>query len=387
MASAPPTDEADRAAAAGDLPRAIGLLQHAAQQDPGNGGVLLKLASLQRAAGRPAMALDTIERALTLMPLDFMALLMRASLLERLGDARSDEAYANALAGRTPGALPPQVSSIVDHAEQRVAVWRGEREARLGSAVANLAQGWNEEEAARIARFGSNIVRRSRTYHSEPTDFFFPGLMEREFHPRRLFPWLGEIEAATDAIAEDLASVMAAERAELVPYISYADHEPLRQWKPLNRSLDWTAIHLLRGGQRVEANAHHCPRTMALLDRVGQPAIPGASPNAMFSLLAPHTVIPPHVGINNARLVCHLPLIVPAGCWFRVGAETRYWERGKAFVFDDTIEHEAANPSDELRVVLIFDLWHPDLSERERSAVAAMIGCDASSGGGQSGSL
>jgi aspartyl/asparaginyl beta-hydroxylase (cupin superfamily) len=106
---------------------------------------------------------------------------------------------------------------------------------------------------------------------------------------------------------------------------------------------------------------------------VPQPDVPGASPNAMFSLLVPNTVIPPHVGISNARLVCHLPLVVPDGCWFRVGGETRAWKRGEAFVFDDTIEHEAANPSDELRVVLIFDVWHPDLSPVEREAVAALI--------------
>jgi aspartyl/asparaginyl beta-hydroxylase (cupin superfamily) len=93
----------------------------------------------------------------------------------------------------------------------------------------------------------------------------------------------------------------------------------------------------------------------------------------MFSLLAPNTAIPPHVGVNNARLVCHLPLIVPEGCWFRVGGETRLWERGEVLVFDDTIEHEAMNPTDELRVVLIFDVWRPELQPVERQAIAAAI--------------
>ena len=101
----------------------------------------------------------------------------------------------------------------------------------------------------------------------------------------------------------------------------------------------------------------------------------------MFSLLKPRTLIPAHVGVNNARLVCHLPLMVPEGCWFRVGAEKRFWKRGEAFVFDDTIEHEALNPTDELRVVLIFDVWHPDLSEIERDAVAALISTESSNGG------
>jgi len=79
--------------------------------------------------------------------------------------------------------------------------------------------------------------------------------------------------------------------------------------------------------------------------------------------------------------VCHLPLIVPEGCWFRVGAETREWKRGQAFVFDDTVEHEAMNPTDELRIILIFDVWHPQLSPLEREAVSALV---ASEGGAPS---
>ena len=133
------------------------------------------------------------------------------------------------------------------------------------------------------------------------------------------------------------------------------------------------AIHLFQNGRTIEANARHCPATLELLSRCGQPKIAGASPNAMFSLLGPGIAIPPHVGFNNARLVCHLPLIVPEGCWFRVGAQTRYWRRGEAFVFDDTIEHEAMNPSAELRVVFIFDVWNPNLSLVEREAVKALI--------------
>jgi aspartyl/asparaginyl beta-hydroxylase (cupin superfamily) len=93
----------------------------------------------------------------------------------------------------------------------------------------------------------------------------------------------------------------------------------------------------------------------------------------MFSLLAPRTRIPPHTGVANTRLVCHLPLIVPPDCGFRCGATTRQWVVGETFVFDDTIEHEAWNDSGELRVVLIVDLWPPALDAVEREAVARMI--------------
>jgi aspartyl/asparaginyl beta-hydroxylase (cupin superfamily) len=89
----------------------------------------------------------------------------------------------------------------------------------------------------------------------------------------------------------------------------------------------------------------------------------------MFSVLAPKTRIPPHHGETNARLVAHLPLVVPPGCWFRVGYDYREWKEGETLIFDDTIEHEAANDSDQIRVVMIFDIWNPFLSVEERALV------------------
>ncbi|HEX8841403.1 MAG TPA: aspartyl/asparaginyl beta-hydroxylase domain-containing protein [Sphingomicrobium sp.] len=374
--------EADAAIARRDLARAVGLLEQAAEAQPNDLSLWMKVAGLHRAGKQPRKALDAIHKALAIEPRDFTALLMLASLLQQLGEPGAGEAWGNALAQKPDGELPPQLASVVAEGERLHAAWLEQREARLRKFMAAAEAAADPEERAHIERFRANVLRRTRPYHSNPTHYSFPGLAEREFHPRRLFPWLEQVEAATDAIADELQAVMAAERAELVPYVQYEDHLPMDQWRPLNRSRDWTAIHLLENGRRVDANARHCPRTMALLETVPQPQVPGASPNAMFSLLAPDTRIPPHVGISNTRLVCHLPLVVPEGCWFRVGGETRFWKRGEAFVFDDTMEHEALNPSDQLRVVLIFDVWHPDLSAVERDAVAALIGSQSGATGG-----
>ena len=372
--------EAEGAIATGDLRRAVTLLSEAAESRPDDADLWMKVAALHRATGSPQAALDAVHRALAVSPLDFTMLLMKASLLQRLGHPDSGQAWGHALAQKPPGDLPAQIAGVVAEGEKQHAAWVDAREARLKAAMASAEQSADEEERKRIERFRSNAVGRTKAFHSSPTHFHFPELSEREFHPRRLFHWLDEIEAATDTIAEELKAVMTAERAELVPYIQYDEHLPLAQWKPLNKSPDWTAIHLWRNGERVEANARHCPQTLKLLEGLPQPEIRGSGPNAMFSLLAPGTAIPPHVGVNNARLVCHLPLVVPEGCWFRVGTETRFWKKGEAFVFDDTIEHEALNPSDELRVVFIFDIWHPDLSATERDAVTALIGSEGGVG-------
>ncbi len=369
-------EEADRATSVGDLAKAEELLLRATEVLPDDVSVHLKLAALQRASGRLQASLASVHRALSISPLDFTAPLLRASLLERLNDPGAALAWSHALAQEPECELPAHLETVVASAVTRVEQWIASRDARMVAAMSACEKSADDEERARLQRFRSNVLRRTRPYHSEPTHFHFPGLAEREFYPRRLFPWLKRLEEATDVIASEMRSLMAAERAELLPYVRYADHLPLDQWRELNNNPDWTAIHLLQNGRRVEANARLCPKTLELLQMCDQPRIEGASPNAMFSLLAPRTSIPPHVGVNNTRLVCHLPLVIPEGCWFRVGAETRSWTLGEAFVFDDTIEHEAANPSDQLRVVFIFDVWQPDLSSLEREAVTALIEAD-----------
>jgi aspartyl/asparaginyl beta-hydroxylase (cupin superfamily) len=77
--------------------------------------------------------------------------------------------------------------------------------------------------------------------------------------------------------------------------------------------------------------------------------------------------------VANFRLVVHLPLIVPPGCGFRVGGETRQWRIGEAWVFDDTIEHEAWNDSDQTRIIFICDIWSPRLSPDERAVIGEII--------------
>lgn len=381
-AAASLADAADRAAASGDLNEARALLEQAAAAAKDDPALWLRLAAICRASRDLGGALDATHRALAIQPLDFTALLLRATLLDGRDDPAAAEAWTYALAQQPEGELPPQIQRVVEQGRARVQARQAEREQRMKAAMADAEQRASPEEQSRIERFRSNALRVTRPFHSSPTHFHYPGLREFEFHPRSSFPWLDQLEAATAAITAELKAVMAAERAELVPYIQYQAHEPLAQWRELNHSDDWTAIHLLQNGSKVEANAGHCPVTLETLAACNQPQIPGTSPNAMFSLLAPNTAIPPHVGVNNARLVCHLPLIVPDGCWFRVGAETRYWKPGEALVFDDTIEHEANNPSDELRVVLIFDVWHPDLSATERDAVAALLASENAPGSG-----
>ena len=144
---------------------------------------------------------------------------------------------------------------------------------------------------------------------------------------------------------------------------------------------DWGAFYLWKDGELVADNAARCPRTMRALESVPLCRVTNRSPSVLFSLLRPGAHIPAHNGMVNTRLIGHLPLIVPPGCRFRVGNETREWVEGKAWLFDDTIEHEAWNGSAETRVILLFEIWRPELSAEERALVDAMFAAiDAHSG-------
>ncbi len=150
------------------------------------------------------------------------------------------------------------------------------------------------------------------------------------------------------------------------PYVDMEAGIPANKWSPLDKSLDWSAYFLWENGVRNDANAASCPGTAALLERLPLLDIPKRGPTAMFSILKPGAIIPPHTGTTNIRAVVHLPLVVPPDCGFRVGAETRSWREGVAWGFDDTIEHEAWNKSDQTRAILIVDAWNPYLTEDEK---------------------
>ncbi len=314
-----------------------------------------------------------LKAALTIDPMDLLALLMRATLLERQGKQHKAASAFGAAAAVAPPMerLHPDLRPAVQYAIG----FKNKYDAEFGAFLDQyLSAHFDAHHGENLKRFRDSIdmmVGRKRRYESQSMMHHYPGLAAVEFFERKDFPWLDAFEHSTGVIRDEFLGVLADDK-DFVPYITYPDDVPLNQWAQLNNSPNWSAFHLWKNGTQVPANAAKCPKTMTLLAGAPQPQQPGRTPAAMFSLLKPKTHIPPHTGVSNVRLVTHVPLIVPAGCGFRVGNEIRQWVPGNAWVFDDTIEHEAWNNSDQLRVVLIFDIWHPHLSQAEREMVTAM---------------
>jgi len=302
-------------------------------------------------------------------------LLMSATMLEREGRAvPAARAYAAALANAPPDTrLDAATLQAVRRGRAVHEAYTTQLGKHVRASIAAAADECSGEERRRLESFIDTTVRVRRRYHQEPTDYFYPGLPAIEFYDRADFPWLEGFESRASAIGQELADILREDAGGFTPYIHYAPHMPLDQWAELNDSPRWTAFHFFEKGEAITDRARRAPATIEAVSRLPQPSVALRSPCAMYSALQPKTRIPPHTGVANFRLVVHLPLVVPPGCGFRVGGETREWRVGEAWVFDDTIEHEAWNEGDQPRYVLICDIWSPRLSPAERAVIAAVI--------------
>ena len=211
-------------------------------------------------------------------------------------------------------------------------------------------RGFDESQSnTRVGQSLDILLGRKRIHVQEPYHFYFPQLPQKQFYDRADFPWLDAIEAATDAI-----------RAE---------------WQAVGTG---DAVYLWQNGELNEANAALCPQTLAALANAPLARIPGHSPSVLFSHMPPGTRIAPRNGPTNTRLQVHLPLVAPGQCRLRVGNDVREWQTGRAWVFDDSMEHAAWNDSDQARVLLQFDIARPELTADENRWVATLLeGIDA----------
>ncbi len=347
------------------------LFTRATAGDPKHPALWANLASSLKALGRREEEMEAIEKALQLEPRHLSALLQKAAYLEESGDPRgAARVYQNALASVPPGAEPPpSVREALARARTFVETDFSALRAAFEAPLAEVRQRHGGARQRRVDLCLEHLMGERRAYPSQPTWMYFPELPAIEFFDRAEFPWLDALEAASEGIRSELLRVLVADREGLQPYVDFPTSMPLDQWKDLNRSRRWSAYFLWNQSQPNAAHLARCPITAQALEAIPRPRIESRAPTAFFSVLDANTTIPPHTGVTNTRLTVHLPLIVPPGCRFRVGGTTREWVSGQAWVFDDTIEHEAWNPSDTPRAILIFDIWNPLLTPAERELI------------------
>lgn len=350
----------------GDAVRAATLLEAALAEAPGDAGAAYALAVAYRALADPR-ARDGAAAALRLAPGAPQPLVLVADLLAEAGETgAAARHYAAAVrAAGDPARLSPGLRADIARAAAAAAAHAGAKAAAL---EATLDQGGFDRATAppRFTRALDILTGRARPYPQAPQRFLYPGLPATEWHEPG--SWAAAVEEAAPAIRAELATAI---DAPFAPYVEADAIRPGAGDGGMAGNAGWSALYLVREGARAPL-ASRFPATMAAL--AGVPLHDAAgTPSVLFSRLAPGARIPPHTGFVNTRLIAHLALTVPDGPWLRVGNDARPWTRDRVSLFDDTIEHEAANPSSQERTVLIFDVWRPDLSDAERVHIRALF--------------
>ena len=193
------------------------------------------------------------------------------------------------------------------------------------------------------------FIATLRDAGEQPSLAHYPGLTAQPWHDAAAWPIVRDLE-------RDAAQIAAEYRA-----IDPARFMPERE--PIARDGAWDVFMLNERGHAHDDRLALCPTVKTIVD--GNRTVRSLAGLVYFSRLAPHTRVAPHTGPTNMRVRVHLGIAIPPGCGISVGDETRAWEPGRCLAFEDAFPHAVWNGSDRERIVLVLDVWHPDLSDDE----------------------
>jgi len=296
-------------------------------------------------------------------------------VLERLGEReRASLAYAKAARLNLGKEVLLDDPTLPAHARDRVrrgnALIGGFLRELHGNAVDEIRRSWPGVDLERVAASSWRRMHRTAIALSNPAQsphwFYVPHLDRSAWFEREEFPCVEALEARSDEILTEVRERYRIED-DTRPYLSHGNYTD--EWRNIVGTTNWGACHFYNGFRRDEATYSRFPVTASVLDDLPLFRVEGNAMEALYSVLKPGMQIPPHQGVSNVKLTVHLPLVVPENCFLLVQDEARRVEFGRCVFFDDSFQHAARNDSKDVRIVLLFQVWHPDLREEERAAI------------------
>jgi aspartate beta-hydroxylase len=365
----------------GDVPSALDLLRRAVVAAPHDAPTRQHLGRAYELGADYVAAAQAYEQAVQVDPTLFAARLHLGAVLERtqqrdlaliqykraLDDAQRQGQWLD------PATSPASLRPLIEHAV--LAVRKG-RQALFERLFTPLRARYGRDSLRRVEQCVRIYLKEEQAYYPDPRQrpsfLYFPGLPPAPYFNRAKLPWVEALEAQTPAVLAELAQLLPSDagRERVFPT---DDLEALNLRAALDAPPSWNGYYFYRHGERRADNCTSCPNTARALDALPLCRIREHGPEVLYSVFTAGTELLPHRGVTNTRTVGHLPLIVPPDCALRVGGEVHEWRPGRVVVFDDTYEHDAWNHSATTRVVLIFDVWNPYLTEAERAAVADLV--------------
>ncbi|MBD2841824.1 aspartyl/asparaginyl beta-hydroxylase domain-containing protein [Erythrobacter rubeus] len=331
------------------------------------------------AIDRPNPAMDEAEadRRLGADRRDALAMLAKADNRMLAGDHRAANAYYGQVGRLAAEGAPINRSELLRARD--ACEWLARRFGdviREGLVERGLAVGDMHPRFAKSLALMLGERQREAVYvryPQMPQMYFYPDLPHVEFADPNSAEWAAMIEAQTDNILSEAKALLAG-GADFGPYVKATQDRPQGDVHGMLENSSWSTLDLTDKGAPVPERIELAPKTWSSVSENAPLCdIGNRAPSVMFSMLRAGSRIPPHTGMINTRYVCHLPLIVPGNGALRVGEQKREWEYGKLMMFDDTVEHEAWNDAATDRLVLIFDVWRPEISAEERSQIRTLF--------------
>lgn len=179
------------------------------------------------------------------------------------------------------------------------------------------------------------------------------------------YPYFKELEANHEVIRKECEALLG-----IKDHLHNMDGLTGKDTKGGIHSVQWKTFMFKTEGF-IEENCQRCPETAALLKKI--PRIK----QAFFSILYPGQHIKAHTGYYYGFLRYHLGVMIPDNnrdekCWLRVNDDIEanekrdkstiddcakyFWKNGEGVIFNDNYLHDAANESDQIRVVLFIDV-------------------------------
>ena len=380
-----------------DASRAAHFLSLGLATRPHDTELAIDLAIALMANDQTDEAIRALEVSLRLTPSAYTAWLLLGQLRDSINDASGALAAWYQAVSRAQRAAawlgedttPPELLGAVTQAISQV---HAGRRRLLLDAFDGVEKEFGRSAMRRVHRALSGYLRESECgptdLRQRPKFFFFPGLPNLPYHDPFLQPWAQRLSDAFADIRREASSVLR-EDQHLPNFVEVPAGVRPGHLAGEAASPSWEAFFFYRHGSRFDANHARCPATSALLESIELCRIDSDAPEICYSVLRPGTHILPHYGVTNARLVMHLPLVVPQDCALNlVGAGEHKWQEGRLVMFDDTFQHEAWNRSQSSRTILLMDCWNPHLTAVERLAmkhlfetIAGMRRCNAPADG------
>ena len=330
--------------------------------------------------GDLAAAETGIDEVLAREGKNLRALIVKGDLLAGRNDEQNAAAHYT-LALRVAATLPSvppgiakDLSRVQEHIQQLNQLFQQHLLDQLASAGYQRASAPSRFNEALDLMMGVKAREEEREgYPQMPHVFYMPDIPYRTFYPNEYLPWMKSLEEATDIIQQELQTLLAQNAKRFTPYVHSGLDRTVSDDGDLLDNESWTSAYLWQNGTPDTDVMACCPETVKLMESLPLTKINGLAPSVLFSKLNAGATIAPHTGMLNARLICHLPLMVPPECGLRVGQDERQVKRGEGWAFDDSINHEAWNRSDEERIILLFDVWRPELNEEERHLITTLL--------------